>query len=190
MPDLPWNFVDIGSGDGQDDIEVRAFGRLDVGRRLRTRIDVTYGIQQEGSVTKRVAPADQPFASILTEGLRQWDPGDYLDIRVSPEVRLTPELTVGLRYRRYHKDADRWDLADSSALPPDQNPALLNEETEQDVSYLGLGVTLWPSAVSRASGAWPIALSAEYLQARSGSGGRTPSDTRFRISGRLFLELW
>jgi hypothetical protein len=186
---LPDNLFDVGSGDGQDDIELHVFGRLDLGRRLRARANVRYGLQLEGTAVRRISGADDPIAPLSSRQEVLWDPGEYLEVEVVPEVRLAPELYLGLRYRYYSKGADSYSLRFDSS--PDLPPVdLLNEETEMTVQHLGVGATLWPSRRTSVGGQWPLAVSAEYLAPISGSGGQTPKDGRFRVAARLFISIW
>ncbi|MCA9739351.1 MAG: hypothetical protein KC645_17120 [Gemmatimonadetes bacterium] len=191
QPDLAFDFVDLGSGDGQDDLEAMVFGRLDLGARIRTRFEARYGVQQEGERIARVGPPEQPIRLLATQRTLLWDPGDYLDLMVAPELRIAPELSLGLRYRYYSKGADAWSLPagaePDAVLPPLE---VLSRETEVTVQHLGIGATLWPSPRSRARDQWPLAVSAEYQLPLGGQGGMVPRDARFRVSARLFVTLW
>lgn len=188
-PDLARNFVDLGSGDGQDDIELQVFGRLDLGGRIRTRFEARYGMPQEGQVTRRIGAPDQPIRPISTERVVTWQPGTYLDAMIAPEIRVAPEFSLGVRYRYTHKGADTYRLpgGEDPSLPPVE---LLQEETELTVQHLGIGATLWPSPRSAARDQWPLAVSAEYQRPLGGKGGAVPKDSRFSVSARLFVQLW
>ncbi len=190
-PDLPNNFVDIGSGDGQDDIEVQVFGRLDLGTRIRTRFDVRYGIQQEGSITRRLGAPAQVIRPAVSEQELLWDPGDYREVVVAPEIRVAPEFSLGLRYRYYAKGADGYRF-ETQVDPALGLPSidLMSQETEVHSQHVGVGATLWPSPSSAERGQWPLAVSAEYQFPIAGRGGNTPKDSRFRVSARLFLDVW
>lgn len=187
ISDLADNFVDIGSGDGQDDIEVRGFGLLGMGSRFLARAEVRYAIQGEGPVVRRVSPPDQPIGLFVTQSVYQWDPGDYLDVLVIPEWRLAPELTLGARYRFHSRGEDVYSGESGDPLLP---AALLNLETERTIQHVGVGLTVWPSPRTRLFGQWPVAASAAYEQAFSGSGGHVPKDGRFRIDLRIYFSLW
>ena len=190
-PDRAENFLDVGSGDGQDDIEIQVFGRLDLGARLRTRFDLRYGLQQEGSITKRLGDPAEVIRLAETQRDLLWDPGDYREIMIAPELRVAPEFSLGLRYRYYSKGADVFTFA--SPVDPALNlPSidLLARETELETQHVGVGATLWPSLTSTERGQWPLAVSAEYQFPISGRGGNVPKDARFRVSARLFVDLW
>jgi len=190
-PDRAENFLDIGSGDGQDDIEIQVFGRLDLGARLRTRFDLRYGRQQEGSITKRLGDPAHVIRPAINQRELLWNPGDYREIMIAPELRVAPEFSLGLRYRYYSKGADTFSFA--SPVDPALNlPSidLMSRETELQTQHVGVGATLWPSLTSTERGQWPLAVSAEYQFPISGKGGLVPKDSRFRVSARLFIDLW
>lgn len=187
VSDRPDNFVDLGSGDGQNDLEIHGFGYLGVGSRLSARGTLRYGIQMEGDVARRISAPEQPIAPSASQGVYHWDPGDYLDVSVAPEFRLTPELSIGARLRYYRKGED---LYSSSAAPTGFDPALLQLETKESAQYVGAGVTLWPSDRTRLLGQWPLAASVSYITAISGSGGRTPKDDRLQIDMRVYFGIW
>lgn len=182
----PSNRLDIGTGDGLNDVEVKVFGRVDYGHRFRARAEATYGVQLAGQVTSRVYERDLPFALFSTQLPRDIDPGDYRVWMVAPEIRLTPELSVGARYRSMHRAADTYNensVSEADAL-------LLSAESEMNASHWGLGVNYWPSARSAAEGAWPVAVTAEYLAPVSGSGGQVPRGGQMRVQFRLFFDAW
>lgn len=182
----PSNRLDIGTGDGLNDVEVKVFGRLDYGHRFRARVEGIYGIQLAGQVTSRVYERDLPFALFATQLPRDIDPGDYRVWMIAPEVRLTPELSVGARYRSMHRAADTYDENSVSAA----DALLLSAESEMNATHWGFGVNYWPSARSAAEGAWPVAVTAEYLAPVSGSGGQVPRGGQMRVQLRLFFNAW
>jgi len=185
-PASPQNILDIGSGDGLNDIEVRLFGRLDFGQRFRARAEAIYGVQLAGDIVNRVYGRDLPFASSLTQFPRRVDPGDYRSWLVAPEIRLTPELSLGMRYRAYHRAVDRYD----ASSVPESDALLLAAESEMNLTQWGAGVSFWPSTRSAEDGAWPVAITAEYLAPARGSGGQVPRGGQLRMQLRLFFQAW
>ena len=186
-PDLAENFVDLGSGDGQNDVEVHGFGYLGIGSRIAARGLVRYGIQMAGDVERRIGAPDQPIRPFDSQALLRWDPGDYLDVLVAPEFRLTPELSLAGRYRFHRRGTDRYT---TGAPPAGFDPALLNAETRQMVHHVGGAVTVWPSARTRLAGQWPLAATVSYDRAIVGSGGQTPKDGRVAVDVRVFFGIW
>jgi len=180
------NPFDLGSGDGLDDVEVRVFGRLDVGTRLRARAEYIHGIQLSGDRTERVALITAPWGLVMSEALRTVDPGDYRSVLLAPELRLTPEISIGGRYVSYHRSPDRYDRATAT----DADADALEAGSEVDLKRWGVGVSLWPSNRTRLRNQWPVALSADYLRAFDGQGRFVPAGGEVRIQLRVFFKAW
>ena len=195
VPDDPDNFQDLGSGDGQMDVEGRAFADLDFGGRLGVWLDARYGVQMEGELPRRVAPPSVVLAPAASRIPVTWDPGDYLELALAPRWRLTPELAVAARYRFFHETADGYALAGPvgggglGTEPPD--PTLLEAETRKTLHEAGVGIVYSTLAASRAgeTGA-PLEARLRYRRAVAGSGGQVRKASRFEAGLRLFWRIW
>src|SRR5205807_2470764 len=85
---------DIGTGDGQTDVEIRGAIDLLIRKRLLTTLAGTY-TQQLGSIgfdrlpysPELVIPLDDPVSGSLR-------PGNMAALRVNPRLLLTPALMV------------------------------------------------------------------------------------------------
>lgn len=182
--DSPRNFIDTGSGDGQNDIEVSAFGTLSVGRRLAITGDLRYGIQQSVDVLRRITAPDRVFAPVTVQQVVRWNPGDYIQLRVSPRVYLTEEVALAFDLRFFSKKADRYRSIDAGMGP---DTGLLELETKQRL--LGIGGGLVFSTVRSGRGR-PLEARFFFQQAVSGSGGATPKTWRVEVGLRLYRGLW
>jgi hypothetical protein len=182
--DSPRNFIDTGSGNGQNDIEVSAFGTLNLGGRLGVVGDVLYGKQRPVRVFKRIAAPDRIFAPSSTEAIVRWDPGDYAQFRLSPRVYLTEEVAITFDFRYLKKQSDRYSL-DEGVTAPD--PTVLELETK--ATLLGIGGGVVYSTVLSGRGR-PIEARFLFHRAVSGSGGATPKTSRFEIGLRFYRGLW
>jgi hypothetical protein len=183
--DSPRNFIDTGSGDGQYDIELSGFGTMSVGRHLGIVGDFTYGIQQPVQVLKRITAPEHVFAPRTpNEQVVRWNPGDYMQLRVSPRVNLTEEVAVTFDVRYFSKRADRYQSV-GAAAGPDPDP--LDLETKQ--RSLGLGGGIVFSTVQSGRGR-PIEARFLVQQAVSGTGGTTPKTWRLVVGIRLYRDLW
>ena len=105
---------------------------------------------------------------------------------LAPEIRLTPELSIGARYRNFHQAKDSYDPLSVSEV----EAALLSAESEIDLTQWGVGVSFWPSSQSVADGTWPVAITGEYLSPTSGAGGQVPKGAQLRLQLRLFVQAW
>ena len=102
----PGNVLDLGTGDGQDDIEVRGWINTRWSRRFGVWGDLRYGIQQSGSTERHVFDPDFPLAPASTEATLEWSPGDYQRLEISPWFRIADALTFAPAYRYFRKGDD------------------------------------------------------------------------------------
>lgn len=194
-PDSASNFVDLGSGDGQTDVELRGFGQLVLGSWAGVAGDVRYGMQREGRRVRRASAPSHVLVPATRELELTWTPGAYLDAEIVPRFYLTPELSVGLRYRYYSKDADVYEVVTGPTIDPDPEIVaavdLLELETEETLQEAGLGIVYstldaWREGRTRV----PFEAQAVYRRPISGSGGMTPKATRIQVGLRLFWQIW
>ncbi len=191
--DDPDNFVDLGTGDGQTDVELQLFNDLALGRRLGLGLDLKYGIQQSVELDRRIAAPWQVFPALASRQPVEWTPGNYWEILVSPRVFLTPEFFLAARYRTWSKEADEYDWggAGPPETPDPPEPALLAQETEASGQEVGGGVlysAVGPAREGRAR--FPFEAYAHYDRTVSGMGGRTPNSSRLTAGFRLYVGLW
>jgi hypothetical protein len=191
-PDDPDVFLDVGSGDGQTDVEGRVDGGLRVGRRLEFRGTVRYGVQRPTTLVRRVAPFEGILAPAYTKRAVRWTPGNYTFLDISPRWHLSEALALAADYRRYHKGQDQYALiGDQPAGIPQVDPADLERETEMTLQEASVGlryntVGLW----RRGRSEWPLELGVRVVWAVAGSGGQTPKATRAQFSASIFKRLW
>ncbi len=107
MQDDPANFLDMGTGDAQPDVEVRGWMNGRWGGRLGLWADVRYGVQMKGTTERRAFDPDVTFAPFESQLRLDWDPGDYQFLELSPwfQVAETMRLLAGYRYVRKGQDA-------------------------------------------------------------------------------------
>ncbi len=181
--DSPRNFLDTGSGDGQNDIELSGFGTLSVGRRLGLVGEVRYGMQQSVLVLRRVTAPDRIFAPVSAQQVVRWDPGDFLQVRVSPRLSLTKEIALTFDVRYFTKKADGYSSVEAGV---GLDPGVLELETSE--KSLGIGGGVVYSTVQSGEGR----VEARFLvqQTVSGSGGATPKTWRLEAGFRFYGGLW
>ena len=191
-PDDPDVLFDIGSGDGQMDIEGRVAGTLQVGSRFDLWGGFRYGVQDGVVLLRRVAPHEQVLVPKTYTRAVRWTPGSYTYVDLSPRYRLTPELSLAVDYTRYHKAADDYELVGDQpeGLPP-VDVADLVHETEMTFQEVGLGVrysTLrsWREGVATP----PMEFGFRVVRAVAGAGGQTPKATRVELSLSVFRRFW
>ena len=182
--DSPRNFIDTGSGDGQNDIELSVFGTLRAGSRLAIVGDFRYGIQQPVQVLRRITAPDRIFAPVSAQQVVRWNPGDYMQLHVSPRVHLTEEIALAFDLRYFSKKAHRYSSAGAGA---GLDPGVLELETSEKSVGIGGGVVF--STVQSGRGR-PVEARFLVQQAISGSGGATPKTWRVEVGLRFYWGLW
>jgi hypothetical protein len=188
-PSIPF---DVGSGDGQMDIEGRVEAALRIGGRLDLHAAGRYGVQQATTVTRRVAPHEQVFPPIGTTRTVSWTPGDYFFVELSPRWHFGESLALAVDLRQYYKAEDRYEL---SSTPADEvvpvNVADLVRETSVTLREVAVGVRYSTVASwRRGQTGTPVEVGGRVIQAVDGMGGQAPRNTRVEFSVTLFRRLW
>lgn len=201
-------------GDGQRDVELSAHQDLWLGSRLRLAAAGRVGIQAADELRVRVHPPDRPFARPEAEATVRRDLGDYVQLRLAPQLTLAEIMSVGLEYGYWRKGADAYRLLEDVPEIVDAGP--LELETREVRHRLGIGVFYRPGERERRRGAQrpdagvpdaersdverpggvpedgplPWRLGLVFQWAVAGSGGRTPASqllaATFRIPFRPF----
>ncbi len=183
------NFVDIGTGDAQTDVEGRIFATLGWGSRFALWTDGRYGVQSSRTIRRRIAPPEVVLAPAESLADVEWTPGDYLSLEVAPRLHVTEGVALSLRYSFWHKAEDTFE-ADPSDAPPAE-PSLLELETEQTRHMLGVGASYSTLAAVR-EGRYRLPLEARvrFLTSVAGSGGRTPRLSAVEAGLRVYWKIW
>lgn len=187
--DDPANFVDVGTGDGQTDVELGAYNDLLIAGRFLASVVVRYGIQRSAVVERRISPPDLPISPAVTLRRVEWKPASYLAVDALPQLVLTPAVSVGFPYSYFTKGEDNYALAEAGAggsgtVP---SPDLLAQETESRYHRLGIGI-VYSAPVG--GGRLPFEARALYQSTVAGSGGRTLKLSTFQVEVRTTLRLW
>lgn len=185
-PDVP---LDIGSGDGQLDLEVSGFMDLRW-KRTGLRGEARYGVQRPTDLVRRVAPPDVVMAPLATRTLVRWTPGNYMEIELAPRWHMTNEFAVGALYRRASREQDSYRLL-TPAVSPSASASDLERETKGTLHEVGLGLafstlTTWREGRTH----WPFSAHMAVRGAVSGGGGAVPDGIRMEASVRIFWRLW
>lgn len=187
--DDPDVFLDVGTGDGQADLEGRLLGQATFGRHLGMQMGVRYGVQLPRTLVLRVAPPETVLAAYSTRHMVEWTPGAYFGVEIAPVWRLSDELSIAGEYRVFRKYRDEYALTGTSVGAP-VDPAVL--EIESGVTLHEVGGTLRFDTMARwlGEGARPLQAHLRVLRAVGGGGGLTPVTTQVEFGVRLFRRLW
>lgn len=181
--------LDVGTGDGQADLEGRLLGQLTLGRHLGLQLGGRYGIQRPRTLLRRVAAPEVVLSAGSTRHLVEWTPGAYFGMEISPVWRVSNELSIAGEYRAFRKYRDSYELADASS-GASVDPAVL--EVESGVTVHEVGGTLRYDTLARwlAEGVRPLQVNLRIVRAVAGGGGQTPVTTQIEFGVRLFRRVW
>ena len=169
--DLVNNLIDVGSGDGQNDFEVRMFANLFQPDLWSAWTEVSYGLQRPTSVTKRIAQPFQVFPPMSSIQIVDWTPGAYSQLRLSPSYQITDALTFIADSRYFNKQPDRYTSLKSDCDPLNCLDAqVLQDETQQTLFEIGGGFMFNSKSLTTTR---PLNIRFLYRTTVMGSGGMT-----------------
>ena len=194
-PDSPNNLVDIGTGQGQTDVELRSQWDVLLGRRFWMTIAGRYAWQLADEQLMRITPSDRPLALAYRRQRVSRDLGDYVELEASPRWALGRYFAAGAQYLYRSKAADRH-TGTFAAKPPvgsevTLDASVLDAETSERQHRVAVGVsysTLAANASGR--GRLPLEISYQHWWPVSGAGGRTPRAARDVVQLRVYTSLF
>jgi hypothetical protein len=175
----PDDFVDIPSGDGQNDVEARTYWDFLLGSRFALGAVGRYVWQMPDREVARIAGPHQLFAPYWRRYEVERDLGDIVDVEVTPRIGLGDFFSLMAQYRVRRKAEDRhtgrFNATDELGEAVELDASILDLETEQreDRVSIGLGYSTLAS-VARRRARIPLEIFMQYGESIRGSGGRTP----------------
>lgn len=194
-PDLPQNIVDIGTGDGQNDVEARSQSDLVFGRRVWFSVVGRYGIQLADERVLRVTDRLTPLAEAFRQQLVSRNLGDYLEVELTPRFIVNDFFSVSAQYSFRRKEQDRhtgrFQTADASGNPIELDASILDAGTEQQESRAGAGIAYSTVlAHQRGRARYPIEIFLHHVQTISGSGAGVQKIKQQMLQLRLYRRVF
>jgi hypothetical protein len=177
--DNPDDFVDVPSGGGQSDVELRTQWDLLFGAHFTLGLAGRYVVQLPDREVVRITEPHQPFAAYWRRHEVERDVGDVVDLQITPRIALGSFFSVMAQYRMRRKAEDRhtgrFDITNDLGEPVTLDASILDAETEQreDRVSIGLGYSTLTS-VARERARIPLEIVLQYGESIRGSGGKTP----------------
>lgn len=174
--DSPNELADVGTGDGQTDVE--ANGALDVvfGRRLWASVIARFGVQLADELPLRIpdAPRD-PFQAAYREQTVNRNLGDYIELEATPRYVYNDYFSVSghWRYRRKAEDTytGTFSVEGPGGTPVALDASILGVGTELTEQRIGGGVSFSTlRAFDRGRSRLPLEFQLLHWQTISGSG--------------------
>ncbi|MBC7791572.1 MAG: hypothetical protein H7Z74_16625 [Anaerolineae bacterium] len=193
--DSPDNLVDIGTGDGQNDIEARSQSDFVFGRKFWLSVVGRYGWQLAGQTTLRVTDLTSPLFAAFGRRQVDRDPGDYMELEVTPRFVLNDLFSISgqYSYRRKEQDrhAGRFDTTDIFGDPITIDASILDAGTEQRESRVSAGVSYSTVAAHHLGRArYPLEVFVQHVESLSGSGANVPKIRQQIVQLRLYMRIF
>jgi len=186
------DFVDVGTGDHQLDLELGGRGTVALGPAFEVSAAGRVGFQLPDELVRRVSPANAPVAPAWQRALVRRDLGDYLALEVTPTWRIDDAFSLGVRYALFRQGAARFTYVDpGDSARVSLSASVLDGETA--VRWIRVGAaftfsTLGRFAAGRASA--PYTLTVGYQNTLWGRGGRTPQTSLVYITLAAYFRIW
>lgn len=180
------NFVDIGTGDGQTDVELGIEAAFEPGNSVGLSFGASYTLQLAHSLVRRVTTPDAPIVPLSHRFLVKRDLGDVIRFSAYPTIRLSSVFRVFGSVHYFRKGRDSFSYPGSSPAGA-LDLALLEVETEMRALSYGGGIAYRSDQTSRGR-TLPIEAGLNYRAAFSGSGGLTPKTNSMQFYLRLFFH--
>ena len=175
--DSPNDFVDVGTGDRQRDLEFRGFFDLIVGPRFWATTVVRYGMQMATSQERRITDTpDDPFPARYRLQQVQRTPGDFLEVEVAPRWVPNESFSFSASWRYRNVPADTYSGAaitvqDLTGATRTLDPATLGLGTAQREQRLGFAMTFSTlRGYAHRRSPWPMEVSLTHEQVLGGRG--------------------
>lgn len=195
--ETPNNFIDIGGGQGQTDLEGRVFADLLLGRHFWQSFVIRYNNQLGDDQFARIIDRpDRPLAPLYRRQKVKRDLGNIFEFETSPRIVVNDFFAVSGQYVYRSKSEDRY--TGTFSIPATVtgfaditlDASTLNMETEQKEHRLGGGIAFSNLyAFEQKKAAIPFEVTYLHWQTVKGSGN-VPKAFTDQIQLRLYARLF
>lgn len=180
----PANFIDPGSGDGQNDLELRLVTDAGFGRRLGTTVVVGRNWQRPDR--QRVRAGDALLLPATATRTVERDLGDVMTLDVLPRYLLTRFLALAASASHRRKAADRY----AGGAPSDGWGLVAPPAGSYHETRAGLGVVFSTRRANRGIAGAPVEIAYQHARTIASGGAAVPITTSDQIGGRIYLALF
>jgi hypothetical protein len=191
----PDDIVDVGTGDGQTDIEGNGALDLVFGRRFWASVVGRYGVQLADEKEMRIPDvARNPFLAKYREQMVSRDLGDYIQLEATPRYVYNDYLSLSATWSYRRKGEDTYsgtftaeDLAGQAVA---LDASILGVGTEQSEQRVGGGASFSTlRAFDRGRARLPIDVQVIHWQTISGEG-YVPKQFSTQVQLRYYTRLF
>jgi hypothetical protein len=191
----PDDIFDIGTGDGQTDLEGNAAVDFVVGRRFWASVVGRYGAQLADEKTFRIPDvARNPYVMKYREQIVSRDLGDYIELEASPRYVYNDYLSFSANWLYRRKGEDKYTgsftTEDPSGQPVTLDASILGVGTDQTEQRVGGGASFSTlRAFDRGRARLPLEVQFSHWQSISGSG-YAPKQFTTQLQVRYYTRLF
>ncbi|UCC73238.1 MAG: hypothetical protein JSV86_01355 [Gemmatimonadota bacterium] len=190
-PPAAEHLFDVGTGDGQPDLEVRGTLDVGIGSRFWLSLFAGYNMQLEAEVERLVTSRELPIQRGAYTALVNWDPGDVVTLAAVPRFNFTRNITFSFLWVLTRRGADTIEPIDPVPGDAAFEPSDLEEGSEYSARSIGFAArfssTEWSG--DRRAGI-PVEVELRYRNTRRGDDGFTPRENIWEVSLRLYRLLF
>lgn len=180
----PANFVDPGSGDGQNDLELRVASDVAVGPRFAASVIVGQTWQRPDR--QRVRAGEALFLDAAATRTVERDLGDVTMVDVIPRLSMTRFIALSASASHRRKGADRYEGgAPSGGWGLIAAPTGAFHETRA-----GLGVVFSTREAKRGIAGAPVEIVYQHARTIASGGATVPITATDQIGGRIYFRLF
>ena len=181
--------LDIGTGDGQTDIQLDLTTDLGAGS-FGARVAGSYVRQLPSSIQQRVAAPGVLAGSDRLSVVRR-DPGDIIAVSVQPFFRLARTFALQAGLQHWSRKTDGVSYRSPGDALPGVDPGVLAEGTAANATVLSAGMTYANQGRLRPGGTGlPVEASWGYERVLRSGNGLVPNAHRVRGQFRMYFGLW
>jgi hypothetical protein len=184
------NYVDIGTGDKQTDVEVGLEAAFEPGGTVGISVAARYNLQLGDQLERRLSPTHQPIALAGSQQLVTRNLGDVISLAAYPTLRLNQAFRAYGAIQYYRKGLDTYSGSDFT--PPSlATISATDRGLETAIRSLSLGAGIHFRSSGRDDAlSLPAEAGIYYFAAYHGSGGFTPKMSGVTFYLRLFRRLF
>jgi hypothetical protein len=194
--DAPNNFTDLGTGDHQNDVEIRSYTDLLYGSHFWLSLVARYNVQMADTRVMRITDApNRELAPAYRQQSVTRDLGDVFDVEINPRWVLNDYIAVAGHYYYRRKFSDRYtgtfNVSNLNGQAVTLDASTLDLETEAREHRFGGGVSYSTlAAFEKGKAGLPLEITLFHYETTAGSGGNTPKLVSDQIQIRFYTRLF
>ena len=181
--------LDIGTGDGQTDVQVDLTTDLGAGS-FGARLAGSYVRQLASDIQTRVVAPGLLVGPQRLAFVRR-DPGDIVSVNVLPFFRLAPKLALQAGVQHWSRKSDQVAYRSPADALAGIDASVLAEETATNATVMSVGMTYSnPGRFGAGGSGLPLDAGWSYERVLRSGGGRVADAHRVRARFRMYFGLW